>query len=106
MVDEIDLNAFLSSPYAADVKRQQQAYLSAQNIRKATESVEEYKARMAKYKEELRQQLINENPDKTVPEKIVLVYAWNELGEGGYLVPTKADPSAKKLKEIKKAVFK
>ena len=47
-----------------------------------------------------------ENPDKTVPEKIVLVYAWNELGEGGYLVPTKADPSAKKLKEIKKAVFK
>ncbi len=63
MVDEIDLNAFLSSPYAADVKRQQQAYLSAQNIRKATESVEEYKARMAKYKEELRQQLINENTD-------------------------------------------
>lgn len=49
---------------------------------------------------------VNENPDKTVPEKIVLVYAWNELGEGGYLVPTKADPSAKKLKEIKKAVFK
>ena len=34
MVDEIDLNAFVSSPYASDIKKQQQAYLSAQNIRR------------------------------------------------------------------------
>ncbi len=24
--------------------------------------------------------------------KIVLIYVWNELGEGGYLVPTAEDP--------------
>jgi hypothetical protein len=33
-----------------------------------------------------------------------LVYAWNELGEGGYLVPTKGDPGAAKLKMIKEVV--
>ena len=41
------------------------------------------------------------NPSKTTKEKIVLIYAWNELGEGGYLVPTKGDPEAAKLKKIK-----
>ncbi len=65
MVDEIDFNAFVSSPYSSDIKKQQQAYLqqSAQNIRRVTESVEEYKARMAKYKEEHQQKLIDENTD-------------------------------------------
>jgi hypothetical protein len=41
------------------------------------------------------------NPTKTTKERIVLIYAWNELGEGGYLVPTKGDPEAAKLKKIK-----
>ena len=63
MVDEIDLNAFVSSPYASDLREQQKAYLSAKNIRKATETVEEYQARMAKFKEEHEQKLINENTD-------------------------------------------
>ncbi len=63
MVDEIDLNAFVSSPYASDIKKQQQAYMSAKNIRKVTESVEEYKARMAQFKEEHEQKLIDENTD-------------------------------------------
>lgn len=31
------------------------------------------------------------NPAKTSAEKITLLYAWNELGEGGYIVPTKED---------------
>lgn len=44
---------------------------------------------------------MDENPAKTTKEKLVLIYAWNELGEGGYLVPTKADPEAAKLKMIK-----
>lgn len=63
MVDEIDLNAFVSSPYSSDIKKQQKAFLSAQNIRKATESVEEYKARMAKFREEHEQKLLTENTD-------------------------------------------
>jgi hypothetical protein len=25
------------------------------------------------------------------PERTVMTYAWNELGEGGYIVPTKGD---------------
>ena len=41
------------------------------------------------------------NPAKTTKERIVLIYAWNEIGEGGYLVPTKGDPEAVKLTKIK-----
>jgi hypothetical protein len=49
---------------------------------------------------------MDEHPNATTKERIVLVYAWNELGEGGYLVPTKADPKAKFLKTIKRVVKK
>ncbi len=38
---------------------------------------------------------------ETIKERMVLLYAWNENGEGGYLVPTKGDPKASYLKEIK-----
>ena len=34
--------------------------------------------------------------------KLVMIYAWNELGEGGYIVPTKGDKKALYLKQIKK----
>ncbi|MDR1121645.1 MAG: glycoside hydrolase family 99-like domain-containing protein [Dysgonamonadaceae bacterium] len=44
---------------------------------------------------------MDNNPTKTTKERIVVIYAWNELGEGGYLVPTKGDPEASKLKKIK-----
>ena len=44
---------------------------------------------------------MNVNPIRTTRERIVLIYAWNELGEGGYLVPTKGDTQAAKLKKIK-----
>jgi hypothetical protein len=47
---------------------------------------------------------MDDNPTKTPKERIVLIYAWNELGEGGYLVPTKGDPEAAKLKAIKEVV--
>jgi hypothetical protein len=47
---------------------------------------------------------MDNNPAKTTKERIVLIYAWNELGEGGYLVPTKDDPNAAKLKMIKSVV--
>ena len=47
---------------------------------------------------------MNTNPEQTTRERVVLVYAWNGLGEGGYLVPTKGDPDASYLKEIKAVV--
>lgn len=37
------------------------------------------------------------------PYKMVFIYAWNELGEGGYLVPTKGDPKGSFLKRINSA---
>ena len=49
-------------------------------------------------------QWMDDNPKKTTKERLVLIYAWNELGEGGYLVPTKDDPDAAKLKVIKSVV--
>lgn len=47
---------------------------------------------------------MDNNPTKTTKERLILIYAWNELGEGGYLVPTKGDPGAAKLKVIKEVV--
>lgn len=34
---------------------------------------------------------INAHPDRTAPEKLLFMYAWNEYGEGGYLTPTQRD---------------
>ncbi len=47
---------------------------------------------------------MDDHPDQTVPERLVFIYAWNELGEGGYLVPTKGDPKALYLKAVKEVV--
>jgi hypothetical protein len=45
---------------------------------------------------------MDENPEVTTKERLITLYAWNELGEGGYLVPTKGDPDASYLKIVKK----
>lgn len=66
MADEINLDSYLSSPFSTDVRKQQQAeqaFLSAQNIRKANESVEDYKIRMAQNNEQFRQKILQENTD-------------------------------------------
>ena len=34
---------------------------------------------------------IDQHPDRTSREKLLLMYAWNEYGEDGYLTPTKRD---------------
>ncbi len=39
-------------------------------------------------------QWVRANPTHTTAEKLILLYAWNENGEGGYLTPTKAEGSA------------
>lgn len=46
---------------------------------------------------------LDRHPDKTLRERLVLLYAWNENGEGGYLTPTQADGDAY-LKAVQAAV--
>ena len=48
---------------------------------------------------------LDRHPDRTLPERLVLVYAWNENGEGGYLTPTKAEGDVY-LKALEAAVRK
>jgi hypothetical protein len=47
---------------------------------------------------------MDEHPEQTTAERIVLVYAWNELGEGGYICPSKGDADGAYLKAIKAAL--
>lgn len=44
---------------------------------------------------------MDQHPDETTKERMILLYAWNELGEGGYLVPTKGDPDGEYLRMVK-----
>ncbi len=39
-------------------------------------------------------QWITEHRDRTPPEPLLTIYAWNEVDEGGYLVPTKSEGTA------------
>jgi hypothetical protein len=40
---------------------------------------------------------VDQYPQQTTAERLILIYAWNEIGEGGYLVPTKGDPNGRYL---------
>ncbi|MPR31905.1 glycoside hydrolase family 99-like domain-containing protein [Salmonirosea aquatica] len=44
---------------------------------------------------------MDRHPDQTTQERMMLLYAWNELGEGGYLVPTRDDPDASYLRVVR-----
>lgn len=48
---------------------------------------------------------IEANPEATVKERMVMIYAWNEFGEGGYLVPNKSNNKGEHLDMIKEVVF-
>jgi len=48
---------------------------------------------------------MDRHPEQTTAERIVLLYAWNEFGEGGYLAPTKGDPDGAYLRAIKQVVM-
>ena len=63
MSDEIDLNAYLSSPYSKDLRKQQIMQRAAEQNRRLNESIEAYQVRMAKFREENQQRLIDENTD-------------------------------------------
>lgn len=45
------------------------------------------------------------NPQQVTQEKLALIYAWNEIGEGGWLVPCKDDPDGAYLKAIQAVVY-
>ena len=46
---------------------------------------------------------LDKHPDKTTPQRLLLIYAWNENGEGGYLTPTAAD-GTEYLKAVERAI--
>lgn len=48
---------------------------------------------------------IDDNPTLATPERLVMIYAWNEFGEGGYIAPTVGDPSGLYLEAIKSVVL-
>ena len=47
---------------------------------------------------------IDENPTLATPERLVMIYAWNEFGEGGYIAPTLGDPHGLYLDAIHSVV--
>jgi len=47
---------------------------------------------------------MDRHPEQTTAERIVLLFAWNEFGEGGYLAPVKGDPDGAYLRAIKRVV--
>ncbi len=49
---------------------------------------------------------IENHPAQATKDKLALVYAWNEIGEGGWLVPCKSDPKGKYLNAIKHVIYK
>lgn len=60
----------------------------------------------AKFAEFLRSAVrwMDEHPEQTTKERLVLIYAWNEFGEGGYIAPTRGDPNGEYLKAVKSVV--
>ena len=47
---------------------------------------------------------MDQHPEQTTKARIVLIYAWNEFGEGGYIVPTQGDPQGGYLQAVRAAV--
>jgi len=46
---------------------------------------------------------LDKHPDKTTAQRLLLIYAWNENGEGGYLTPTAKD-GTEYLKAVQLAI--
>ncbi len=64
MPDDMNIDAYITSPYSSDLKKQRDAaFDSARNIRKVTETPEEYRIRMAQQEMAHKEQLKSENTD-------------------------------------------
>ena len=46
------------------------------------------------------------NPTLVTTDRLALCYAWNEIGEGGWLVPCRDDPEGNYLKAIRRVVLR
>jgi hypothetical protein len=46
---------------------------------------------------------LDKHPDKATSQRLLLIYAWNENGEGGYLTPTAKD-GTEYLKAVQRAI--
>ncbi len=64
MSDDMNIDAYITSPYSSDLKKQRDAaFESARNIRKVTETPEEYSIRMAQQEMQHQEELKHENTD-------------------------------------------
>ena len=45
------------------------------------------------------------HPEQVTKDRLAMLYAWNEIGEGGWLVPCKDDPDGAYLKMVQKVVL-
>lgn len=62
MSDNMNIDAYITSPFSSDIKKQRDAaFESAKNIRKVTETPEEYRLRLAQEEIERQERLRNEN---------------------------------------------
>ena len=50
-------------------------------------------------------QWMEANPTQVTKDRLALVYAWNETGEGGWLVPCRDDPDGAYLKAVRRVVW-
>ena len=50
-------------------------------------------------------QWMDANPTQVTKDRLALCYAWNEIGEGGWLVPCRDDPEGNYLKAIRHVVL-
>ena len=51
-------------------------------------------------------QWMEKNPSAVTKDRLAIIYAWNEIGEGGWLVPCRDDPDGAYLKAIRNVVFR
>ncbi len=47
---------------------------------------------------------MDQHPEQTTKERLLLIYAWNEFGEGGYIAPTRGAPEGAYLQAVRAAV--
>lgn len=79
-----------------------------EGIRKDVEISTHFKRGTPKEFESYLRSMINwmdENPQLVTKDRLGLIYAWNEIVEGGWLVPCEDDPNADYLKAIRKVVL-
>jgi hypothetical protein len=50
-------------------------------------------------------QWMDANPTEVTKDRLAMIYAWNEIGEGGWLVPCRDDPDGAYLKAIRRVIL-